>query len=59
MYKFEAYWFSKNRLTRKMPEWIGGNLPNLFVLKLGSNGFSGGISLELCQLKKYSNIGPL
>ncbi|RVW19284.1 hypothetical protein CK203_093800 [Vitis vinifera] len=26
-----------------MPEWIGGSLPNLFVLKLGSNGFNGGV----------------
>ena len=42
---------AKNRLSGKIPEWIGGSLPNLIVLNLGSNRFSGGICPELCQLK--------
>ena len=42
---------AKNRLSGKIPEWIGGSLPNLIVLNLGSNRFSGGICPELCRLK--------
>ncbi|RVW26819.1 LRR receptor-like serine/threonine-protein kinase ERECTA [Vitis vinifera] len=38
-------------LSGKIPEWIGGSLPNLIVLNLGSNRFSGVICPELCQLK--------
>ena len=43
---------AKNRLFGKIPPWIGGNLPNLMVLNLRSNKFSGSISPEICQLKK-------
>ena len=43
---------AKNRLSGEIPPWIGGNLPNLTVLNLRSNKFSGSISPEICQLKK-------
>ena len=42
----------KNRLSGKIPLWIGGSLPNLTILSLRSNRFSGSICSELCQLKK-------
>ncbi|KAL6311390.1 hypothetical protein AAG906_025812 [Vitis piasezkii] len=44
-----AQW--ESLVIRKIPEWIGGSLPNLIVLNLGSNRFSGVICPELCQLK--------
>ena len=42
----------KNRLSRKIPPWIGGSFPRLMVLNLRSNILCGSICLKLCQLKK-------
>ena len=43
--------WKKNRLSGKIPKWIGGSLPNLIVLNLRSNRFNGGTCPDLCQLK--------
>ena len=36
--------------------WIDGSLPDLIILDLQSNRFSGSICLELCQYKENSII---
>jgi EIX receptor 1/2 len=40
----------ENRLSGRIPTWIGTNLPNLIVLRLPSNLFMGCIPLQLCHL---------
>ena len=42
--------FGENRLSRRIPTWIGTSLPHLVVLRLPSNMFVGSIPLQLCQL---------
>ncbi|XP_059433624.1 receptor-like protein EIX2 [Corylus avellana] len=40
----------ENRLSGRIPAWIGTSLPNLIVLRLPSNLFMGRIPLQLCHL---------
>jgi EIX receptor 1/2 len=40
----------ENRLSGRIPTWIGTSLPHLAVLRLSSNLFSGHIPLQLCHL---------
>ena len=42
--------FGENKLSGRIPTWIGTNLPNLIILRLPSNMFIGSIPLQLCQL---------
>ena len=46
----------KNKLSGKMPAWIGGSLSDLIVVNLRSNEFNGSIPLNLCQLKKVQML---
>jgi EIX receptor 1/2 len=40
----------ENRLSGRIPTWIGTSLPHLVVLRLSSNLFIGRIPLQLCHL---------
>ncbi|XP_059431587.1 receptor-like protein EIX2 [Corylus avellana] len=40
----------ENRLSGRIPAWIGTSLPHLVVLQLPSNLFNGSIPLQLCEL---------
>ncbi|KAF3432899.1 hypothetical protein FNV43_RR24001 [Rhamnella rubrinervis] len=41
----------ENRISGKIPEWLGKNLTSLRVLRLKSNGFYGSMPISLCSLK--------
>ncbi|KAF3433851.1 hypothetical protein FNV43_RR24954 [Rhamnella rubrinervis] len=43
---------SGNKLTGKIPEWIGMSLSSLVVLNLRSNNLEGDVPLQLCNLRK-------
>ncbi|XP_059462222.1 receptor-like protein EIX2 [Corylus avellana] len=40
----------ENRLSERIPTWIGTSLPHLIILRLASNLFVGHIPLQLCHL---------
>jgi EIX receptor 1/2 len=42
--------FGENKLSGRIPAWIGTSLPQLMILRLPSNEFVGSIPLHLCQL---------
>ncbi|XP_059461242.1 receptor-like protein EIX2 [Corylus avellana] len=42
--------FGENKLSGRIPTWIGTSLPQLMILRLPSNEFVGSIPLQLCQL---------
>ena len=46
----------KNKLSERIPSWIGGSLSDLIVLNLRSNEFNGSISLNLCRLRKIQML---
>ncbi|CAA0822698.1 receptor like protein 21 [Striga hermonthica] len=41
-----------NKLSGKVPEWIGNNLLNLAILRLRNNKFYGDIPSSFCQMSK-------
>ncbi|CAA0835130.1 receptor like protein 21 [Striga hermonthica] len=41
-----------NKLSEKVPEWIGNNLLNLAILRLRNNKFYGDIPSSFCQMSK-------
>ncbi|KAK9127379.1 hypothetical protein Syun_016176 [Stephania yunnanensis] len=40
----------ENNFSAELPKWIGKNLASLWILRLRSNSFRGGIPLEFCNL---------
>ncbi|KAB1224332.1 hypothetical protein CJ030_MR2G004237 [Morella rubra] len=42
----------ENKLSGKIPAWIGKSLQNLVALRLSSNSFNGSIPVNLCQLSR-------
>ncbi|PRQ19118.1 putative non-specific serine/threonine protein kinase [Rosa chinensis] len=47
-----------NKLSSSVPEWLGDSLPNLVILMLQSNQFSGNLPSQLCHLTR-TNFGFL
>ncbi|KAG2709145.1 hypothetical protein I3760_05G225200 [Carya illinoinensis] len=43
----------ENKLSGRIPAWMGNSLPHLVVLHLPSNFFSGSIHLQLCHLTSF------
>ncbi|KAJ9679638.1 hypothetical protein PVL29_021536 [Vitis rotundifolia] len=48
--------FGRNKLSEKIPTWMGRSLSSLVVLNLRSNEFYGSIPLNLCQMKKIQML---